>query len=256
MRNWIMLKPFVKIVVFTNSVEDTQYLISMGVLVQPVSHLRAGEAPILRWMFEEIDKIAQTPLRGYINSDILFTDDLIHALDLIMNAMNMAQPFMAVGRRTNILAVTETEAQSFAKIKLAAKARGELFWTNAEDFFITNAAYPWKNIMDVVIGRPVYDNWIVAHSICDLQIDVIDVSGTILAVHQSTTSGGNKEGFKHEQAKYNLKMFDDMDINGVDFDRGKTDCTQWRTILDFCGQLKLVQRVDFPDHCVCVKKYS
>ncbi|KAH3786074.1 hypothetical protein DPMN_164206 [Dreissena polymorpha] len=75
--------------------------------------------------------------------------------------------------------------------------------------------------MDVVICRLAYDNWIVAHSICDLQIDVIDVSGTVLAVHQSTTSGGNKEGFKHEQTKYNLKMFDEMDINGVDFDREK-----------------------------------
>ena len=45
--------------------------------------------------------------------------------------------------------------------------------------------FPWDSIPGVVIGRVAYDNWLVLNAIQQKQV-VVDVSKTVLAVHQTT----------------------------------------------------------------------
>ena len=45
--------------------------------------------------------------------------------------------------------------------------------------------FPWDSIPGVVIGRVAYDNWLVLNAIQRKQV-VVDVSKTVLAVHQTT----------------------------------------------------------------------
>ncbi|KAH3864906.1 uncharacterized protein LOC127866974 [Dreissena polymorpha] len=251
MRNWAQFKPMVEVVVFTNSTEDAKLAKAYGASVLPVLQHRGGGSPVLKWMFQEImkDRITST-LFGYVNSDILFTDKFVQTLQAIIRNKKLTRPFMIIGRRTNVLDVTLEESETFSDLEKIAKTRGELFGANAEDFFITNSAFPWAKIIDVVVGRLAFDNWIVGHAICELKIDVVDVSDTVLAVHQSTKAGGNYEGFQNKYAHYNAALFKALALNPV-YERGFTICTQERTFVSFCGEIMVTKRRDFWGPCDC-----
>lgn len=251
LRNWASFMPKVDIVVFTNSSHDAKLAQEFGAKVLPVIEHRGGGSPVLRWMFETVkkDHIIST-LYGYVNSDILFTDKLISTLEAIIKTRSMKEPVFIVGRRINVKGVSYNETVTYKSIETIAKQRGELFGANAEDFFITNAAFPWPKIIDVVVGRLAYDNWIVGHVICDMKIDVIDVTDTVTAVHQTSEAGGNFEGFKSQHAHYNNGLFKSLGIHPK-FQSGFTICAPERTFLSLCNVIQIVKRTEFWDECAC-----
>ncbi|XP_052769659.1 uncharacterized protein LOC128209603 [Mya arenaria] len=255
LHNWSMFRPMVELFVFTNSTEVAAVARAHGAGVMPIFEHNAGGVPVLRWMFQEVRKRAHiySKLQGYVNSDILFTEQFVDTLGAIVRNNNLSQPYLVVGRRTNVLDVTFNESRSFSGIEAAAKQRGVLFGANAEDFFITNAAFPWGKILDVVVGRLAYDNWLVGHTICNLRIKTIDVTDTMLAVHQTTKSGGNFEGFKHEHAGYNRVLFRKHGLDPT-WENGFTICAQELTFVNLCGEIQVVERDDFWNQCKC--KYS
>lgn len=71
-----------------------------------------------------------------------------------------------MGRRVNVNSDTLLEIPSGITKQdefITAQARtGSLFQTDAEDYFIfTKGTFNWAEIVDVVIGRPGYDNYLV-----------------------------------------------------------------------------------------------
>ena len=87
---------------------------------------------------------------------------------------------------------------------LATSPHSELFGPDAEDYFFVTKNFPWGGIKEVVVGRPGYDNYLVARAI-QLRVNTIDASLTISAVHQ-TGSDGNFAG-------HNVKVNKDMSYN-------------------------------------------
>ena len=104
-----------------------------------------------------------------------------------------------------------------------SKARGQIFASNAEDYFITTRVYPWEDIPDLVIGRRAYDNWLVFQA-RKSKHTVIDVTNTVLAVHQ-TTEGGNFEGLTHANKDYNFKLLRRLDEK-INYDTGWINCAE------------------------------
>lgn len=251
LRNWASLKPKVELVVFTNSSEDAKVAEEYGADVLPILEHKGGGAPVLRWMFERVkrDHLVST-LYGFVNSDILFTDKLISTLETIIRNKNMKKPVFIVGRRINVKGVTDNETETFDGIESISKDRGELFSANAEDFFITNAAFPWPKIVDVVVGRLAYDNWIVGHVICNMKIDVIEVTETVTSVHQTSKAGGNYEGFKSKHAHYNNALFKAKGIHPK-FESGFTICAPEYTFVNLCGEVQILKRTNFWHECAC-----
>lgn len=250
LRNWASLKPKVKLVVFTNSSEDADLAKSYGARTLPILKHGSG-SPVLKWMFLTIIKMYNSShLFGYVNSDILFTNTLMDTLESVIKTKDMKKPFFLVGRRINVDNIQTNETETFSSLKQVAKERGVLFGANAEDYFITNDVFPWINIVDVVVGRIAYDNWIVGHVICKLKYDVIDLTDTVLAVHQTTTSGGNFEGFKSKDAHYNNALFKHLRMR-PNFDTGFTICSQEYTGYNLCGDVQIYKRKTFWEKCKC-----
>ena len=74
-----------------------------------------------------------------------------------------------MGRRVNVdfkVGLELPAALSKQDEFIATLARsGSLFQTDAEDFFIfTKGTFDWKEIVNVVIGRPGYDNYLVNYA--------------------------------------------------------------------------------------------
>ncbi|KAL4237825.1 hypothetical protein ACF0H5_002537 [Mactra antiquata] len=251
LRNWASLQPEVKIVVFTNNTEDTNLAKSYGAHVMPILRHGGGGAPVLKWMFQSVMKqFNNCQLYGYVNSDILFTPSLVKSLKKVVLDKDMTKPLFLVGRRINVLNVSRNETDNYHLLEKVAKQRGELFGANAEDFFITNSAFPWSSIVDVVVGRLAYDNWLVGHVICKMKIDVIDLTNTVLAVHQTTKKGGNFEGFKNKDAHFNNALFKQLKIIPI-FETGFTICSQELTYNTLCEDIEITKRETFWEKCKC-----
>ena len=226
-RNWMSFSPVVIPVMFTNESVIAERCRRLGWKVLPVSVTAAGGIPVLKYMFQDAMRAFNTTLYAYSNGDILYTNGLVNTLiSLIHSDIDMKAPMMLVGKRTNVNNLTEAECSSWANLSEVARRRGKLFIGEAEDFFITTRNYPWKGMAEVVIGRRAYDNWLVYYT-RKLHYVIIDVTETVLAIHQ-TTSKGNFEGHRHKNPNYNHNLLVKM-YKTIKYGAGIVDCVERHT---------------------------
>jgi len=120
------------------------------------------------------------------------------------------------------------EEQEYEKFVAKAQSHGDLFGTDAQDFFIvTRGAFNWSDIPDFVVGRPGYDNWLVDYIYHKHEThSLIDITNTTSAIHQ-TGEDGNKAGFvEREDKDWNSKLLEGWE----NYDHGFTHCSQYETV--------------------------
>jgi hypothetical protein len=223
--NWNLLKPFVQPIMFTNEADLSCRLAKMGWKVLPISKEQKG-VPVLKQMFLDTISTYNSTFYAYANGDILFTDTLLITLMATLNSnINKSQSLMIIGRRTNVDNVTSTNAENQSTLMETVVSRGSLFTTWGEDYFITMKNFPWKDIPEVIVGRPAYDNWLVLDA--RKRGNVIDATETLLAVHQ-TTIHGNYEGVKHQDKDYNHNLLVKM-YRHLHYAAGRTSCAEFIT---------------------------
>lgn len=105
----------------------------------------------------------------------------------------------------------------------SACRQGQLFQTDAEDYFIfTQATFRWSMIKDVVIGRPGYDNYLVTQIFKKASvISFLDITNAVLVAHQ-TDAGGVKAGHRANPDKmWNMRLIKS------DWQKGRTEYSWW-----------------------------
>ena len=228
--NWVSLRPYVIPVVFTNESALENECIKNGWEVLPVPVAAAGGVPVLKYMYQNVMSKYNSSFYAFCNGDILFTDKLMDTLIAILNStVNITQPTLIVGQRTNVKNVTLEEGSTWNRVATIARTRGKLFTGWAEDFFITPRAYPWPEMPEVVIGRRAYDNWLVYNS-RKSHYNVIDVTRSLLAVHQ-TDEAGNFEGHHHEHGDYNHNLLVKM-YKRIKYNAGVIECIEKFTVFE------------------------
>lgn len=252
--NWAKLKPRVNLVLFSNDSFWTKVARSHGWTVLPPKNSSVkSRPPILKDMFAAAKDRFDTLWYGYVNADILFTSDLIDHLDFLTHRYNAThKSILLTGRRTNVQNVSFIDPLSDDSLKSIAESQGELYKEDAEDFFISTRLFPWSKILPVVVGRPAYDNWLVAEARCRLQAEVIDVTETLLALHQTTVKGGNLEGHTHNESDINFKIFSQNKLK-PNFLSGLTTCVEFNTFYTLCDTLGIYRRPYRGDGCKCKK---
>lgn len=239
-RNWASFMPHVQPILYATFTNGTLLDLakSYGWLVYPVPRVNEKGTPFLRDLFFDALNRTESIFYGYCNGDILFTEGLLHTIQGIRRDIDVLNTTLVIGRRTNVI-VDPNSTIPFYKyndIKTRAKT-GKLFTLDAEDYFIMSnvTGFPWKNIKDVVIGRPGYDNYLVAISIMSNKT-VVDGTSTILALHQ-TGPDGNYAGAKNTDSNYNKKL-----IGKFNYNKGLTRSAQYTSHFDFRGNVYLVRR--------------
>lgn len=91
----------------------------------------------------------------------------------------------------------------------------------------------WTQLANVVIGRPGYDNYLVAMAI-RAGVNVIDATKTVLAVHISER-GNNFHGSKNKDAKYNKDV-----IGKFKYADGYASKAGLNTVEDFLANVFIV----------------
>ncbi|XP_033735981.1 uncharacterized protein LOC117324303 [Pecten maximus] len=248
LQNWASFMPYINLVMFTNDGQITKQSRDHGWTVFPVTHAGIDGIPVLKTMFQQVIREFSTPYYGFANGDILFTDTLLESLSVTRKYFNHDENVMLTGRRINVPHLTNKELVSYKYMEKVAKDRGELFVISSEDYFITTKHFAWHSIPDLIIGRPAYDNWIVAHARCN-HIKVVDTTNTILAIHQ-TTDKGNKNGHAHKSANYNDALLISSRAPR-DYVKGFITCPEWYSYENLCGDIEITKRLAIPLSCAC-----
>ncbi|OWF41188.1 uncharacterized protein LOC110462820 [Mizuhopecten yessoensis] len=248
LKNWGYFLPSINLVMFTNDTRIAKQSRDHGWSVLPVVKVGVEGLPVLKAMFQQVIQNFSTHYYGYANGDILLTETLLESLSTARKHFNRDENVMLTGRRINVPHLTNKELVSYQYMEKVAKERGKLFVISSEDYFITTKHFAWQNIPDFVIGRPAYDNWLVAHARCN-NIKVIDTTNTILAIHQ-TTDKGDKTGHAHSNANYNDELLVSIQAPR-NYVKGFITCPEWYSFENLCGNVEIAKRLTIPPACAC-----
>ena len=252
--NWSRFRPEVRFVVYTNDVKVTSLLYGLQdwYTRKVPSTLTPRKIPVLKYMYIETMKHFDSKFYSFVNSDMLFTHNLIDTIKYLDSILNISRnPLLIVGKRTNVLGINEAEATSDSNLTRAAKTRGTLMPSFAADYFISNKLFPWMYIPDLVIGAPRYDNWLMQLSRKEAIVG-IDVSKTVLAVHHSVSKNfqlSSLKPFAHFNDNLLKVMFGTNSVPD-----GRTDCLRLLTkYTDRDKTVVVVNRTTYPPYCVHVQ---
>lgn len=208
-RNWALFVPHVIPVLFNTSTDPEliQIALKHKWTILPVPRVNPNGLPYFKDMFIAARNSTHSTFYGYCNGDILFSSGLHKTLTRLQTVRALFNQTLIIGRRSNFnfSDVKQEAIFHFDRVESTYLDNSQLFTPDAEDYFFIDAAnFPWNSLKDIVIGRPAYDNYIVAEAI-RLNVTVIDATQTIPALHQ-TGRDGNKAGHKGSGAKWNKNI--------------------------------------------------
>jgi len=110
-------------------------------------------------------------------------------------------PTMVIGRRTDVK-IANRELFLPSNVERIAKSEGKLHPKYGIDYFaIASNRFPWHEVPNLVIGRPAYDNFLVATA-SRYNVSVVDATSTVVALHQ-TDAEGIGSGHRRNDSNYN-----------------------------------------------------
>lgn len=195
--------------------------------------------PVLASMFQAaMEDYPQASTFTYVNSDIAVDESFVRTADALIAATQSGQVkprFMATGRRTNInfnSSFLENNKDGFA----ATFKRGKLFRKDAEDYFmVVPASFLWDKMPRFIVGHRGFDNWLVSAAATDPDMDLVDATNSLRAMHLTDERVGNKEGHKAspDGSDYNMLLMGSDKTGGSRFKStwvcGTTDAASLRT---------------------------
>lgn len=225
-KNWHSLSTKVKTVVFTDDQGIAKSARSEGWSVKRINTTACFGTPVLRSMFiQAMEMPTKSRLYGYSNADILFNDGFVESLTAIVKSDFFNKgPILIVGKRidVNISAINEPRIDQPSDVDTLSRY-GNLSYGFAADYYITNELFPWTLVPDLVIGRPLVDNWIIWFA-REIGAKVIDISGTVLAVHQIATGRKRIQIMCNKAEMWRAHLLPNLPIF-----RGMIECASFET---------------------------
>ena len=238
LRNWANMLPELQpVLFFTPQTSTTTKYDSLarklGWHVLQIPRTNAFGTPFIADMINTITSDAyDSEFYGFANGDILFDDSLVKTLRAIIEhkATLPTAPVLVVGRRINYKINdnfhSTTEPLENPSYVRQLRDKESLFWSSAEDYFLFTRDFPRYLFDDLVIGRPAYDNYLVAMAM-RLNVTVIDASATLTALHQQLQTGFSKSSHHRRDAKHNILI-----IGSFDYRLGYTDVANYETTIN------------------------
>ncbi|KAL3858784.1 hypothetical protein ACJMK2_009037 [Sinanodonta woodiana] len=238
-KNWMTFWPLVHPVIFTNDSLLGKQCLQRGWSVLPLRKTGAGGVPVVKYMYLDAMRYFNSTFYAFSNSDIIFNDGLIKTLLTLKRFGQVYNNFIVAGRRINIDYKLTYNASDWRNLTILSK-KGHLSGPKSSDYFVTTKDYPWKDMEEIVIGRPRVDIWII-HSSRLNNILVINSTPTILALHQ-TTETGNLEGASKPNNSYNVQLVRQLRKLTIRYELGQPGCGEFVTQFTAAGDVRLVKQ--------------
>jgi hypothetical protein len=247
------LLPLVRTIVFTSDKFWVKRIkeISKDILVVEKFQVNTYKTPILKHMFKAAFQRIEAPFYAYANGDILLAAGFLNTLLAVQAAVlgrTIKPKIFLIGQRFNYNISHDqhsfsVDKHSYESIISNWTSTARLFQSNALDYFVvTKNAFDWANVPPYVIGRPAYDNCLAKSALVREDVETIDGTWTVNALHQSGTDGDKAGMRKTGVPDYNWNYF----YCKHGYDIGTTDHMKYHTELHAGGkEIRLLKRHSF-----------
>ena len=190
--SWTRLTPRPEIFLFGDEEGTAEIVLELGLRHFPEVGRNEFGTPLLDDLFRKAEQNASTPLLGYVNSDIILTNDFSAALERVHKQY---EKFMMVGRRWDLdwdqpLDVSQAGwADSLRNHALRANVQRP---GNYIDYFIYSRGV-CDGLLPLAIGRYSWDNYILWRA-RSRSAELVDVSSAVVAIHQNHDFSHHPQG--------------------------------------------------------------
>jgi len=181
--SWTRLAPRPEILLFGDEEGTAEIAAEFGLRHFPeVAHNEFG-TPLLDDLFRKAEQHASTPVLGYVNADIILTNDFPAALDRVRSQF---ERFMMVGRRWDL---DWGEPLDLSHPRWAQEIREQAIRANVQrpgnfiDYFVYSRGL-CASLLPLAIGRFSWDNYLLWRA-KSRGAELVDVSPTVVAIHQN-----------------------------------------------------------------------
>jgi len=190
--SWAHLTPKPEILLFGDEEGTAKIAAELGLRHFPDVARNEFGTPLLDDLFQNAGKFASAPFVGYVNADIILTNDFCAAVDLVAAQF---EKFMMVGRRWDL---DWKHAIDFSQVGWADSIREQALRANVQrpgnyiDYFI----YPrslFSQLLPLAIGRFSWDNYLLWRA-RSRGAELVDVSQVVVAIHQNHDYSHHPDG--------------------------------------------------------------
>ena len=190
--SWTRLTPRPEIILFGDEEGTAEIARDLGLSHFPEVARNEFGTPLLDDIFRQAEQHASPPLLGYVNADIVLTDDFSAALDRVRPRY---EKFMMVGRRWDL---DWNQPLDFLQPGWAESVRAAAVRANVQrpgnyiDYFVYSRGI-CDGLLPLAIGRFSWDNYILWHA-RSRGAELVDVSRAVVAVHQNHDFSHHPQG--------------------------------------------------------------
>jgi hypothetical protein len=209
LRSWKLLHPDVEVILFGDDEGASEAARAFCLRHEPYLQRNDLGMKRLDYMFGKAQSIARHGVLCYVNCDIILLSDFSQALQRVREQYSK---FLMVGHRWD---TSVTEPIEFSGPDWADHIRQFALASNDQrnEWFIDYFAFArdvyHNDLPPFVIGTVRWDNWLIWKAL-NSRIPVVDVSRTVIAVHQnhdySYHPDGKKGVFEGEEARRNFEL--------------------------------------------------
>jgi hypothetical protein len=181
--SWTRLTPRPEILLFGDEEGTAEVARDFKLLHFPDVARNQFGTPLLDDLFRQAELYASTPLLGYVNSDIILTDDFFAALERVRAQY---EKFMMVGRRWDL---DWNQPLDFSQPGWAETIRSRALHANVQrpgnyiDYFVFTRGL-CDHLLPLAVGRFSWDNYLLWRA-RSRGAALVDASPVIVAVHQN-----------------------------------------------------------------------
>jgi hypothetical protein len=181
--SWTRLIPRPDIILFGDEEGTAESAQELGLRHIPEVARNEFGTPLLDDLFRKAERHANTPLLGYVNGDIVLTNDFCEALEHVRSS---DRQFMMVGRRWDldwdqpIDVSREGWAEAIRAQALKANVQRPV---NYIDYFVYSRGL-CEGLLPLAIGRFSWDNYLLWRA-RSRGAELVDVSPAVVAIHQN-----------------------------------------------------------------------
>lgn len=178
--SWAHLHPDVEIILFGDEEGTAELAAEVGAIHVPRVTKHANRYPLISEMFRRAGEMASHEIRAYINSDILFLDDLLPAVQIVADCFD---DFMIVGRRYNMSTrrfrfdIPDWLGVAWSTVRLA-RAQS----TTGMDYFIYRGQEIWDDLPPLAVACFMWDTWMLWWALHN-GLPVVDIGQVVIAAH-------------------------------------------------------------------------
>jgi hypothetical protein len=194
-KSWTLLHPDCEVILIGDDKGTAESAKELGIRHEPRVLTNEYGTPYINHIFDRAQEMAKHGLLCYVNCDIILMKDFVKAAERVSS---WRKAFLMVGRRwdTDITESWDFDQPEWERrLKALVLQKGKQRPPGLIDFFAFPQGIYYKNMAPFLIGRPFWDDWLIWKT-RSLKIPVVDLSSSVMAVHQNHDYSHHPEGEK------------------------------------------------------------